>query len=477
MAEQNYSNLPDRPYDFYLSRGGEIVPEFDPNGNVETQPVKTNGSMGNVWIDNFIASTNWKPKTVGFYLNGETGYAEFQNVFITGEVNASVGNIGGFVIGPDYIRDTANSFGLASTVTGGNDVRFWAGTSFENRNLTYPDPLAPPFVVYENGTGHMGGFNINLDNFISDLGNVELNQANDTISVGILPSSTRVVMDGTSGSFQVWNTANEEVGRIIGGSTTAHDGLRITSVNPGANQGDITIWPGNTADGAAIPVPSFGFSSDGFGDVAMLYNEPTGTTASTFFPATPISPGSGVTSDLGSNASTDTIWRNIYTKNLGDSVIPVDQITALFIGSNSTPVISVITNQLGSGATPVGSSFLNLVEAVQITGPGLTKATILANVTACPLPTFTDALDVIRRIPDPVRIDDPRAHFGDRMYIDDLTFPDEALFTIMDKREIELTNMAGLLVQSVRQLTEKVDRLEQEANKKGFLTRLYRSII
>ena len=41
--------------------------------------------------------------------------------------------IGGFTVGSDYIRDTANSFGLASTVTGGDDVRFWAGDTFANR--------------------------------------------------------------------------------------------------------------------------------------------------------------------------------------------------------------------------------------------------------------------------------------------------------------------------------------------------------
>ena len=48
-------------------------------------------------------------------------------------VNATLGTIGGFDIGSDYIRDIANSFGLASTVTGGDDVRFWAGDTFANR--------------------------------------------------------------------------------------------------------------------------------------------------------------------------------------------------------------------------------------------------------------------------------------------------------------------------------------------------------
>lgn len=52
---------------------------------------------------------------------------------LKGAITATTGTIGGFSIGADYIRDTANSFGLASTVTGGNDVRFWAGATFANR--------------------------------------------------------------------------------------------------------------------------------------------------------------------------------------------------------------------------------------------------------------------------------------------------------------------------------------------------------
>ena len=55
------------------------------------------------------------------------------NATITGTITATGGAIGGFNIGADYIRDVADSFGLASTVTGGDDVRFWAGDTFANR--------------------------------------------------------------------------------------------------------------------------------------------------------------------------------------------------------------------------------------------------------------------------------------------------------------------------------------------------------
>ena len=63
---------------------------------------------------------------------------------IKGSITATTGTIGGFDIGSDYIRDAANSMGLASTVTGGDDVRFWAGATFANR-------ATAPFYVTEAG--------------------------------------------------------------------------------------------------------------------------------------------------------------------------------------------------------------------------------------------------------------------------------------------------------------------------------------
>jgi len=52
--------------------------------------------------------------------------------------------IGDFRLGADYLRDAANSFGLASTVTAGDDVRFWAGDTFANR-------ATAPFRLTEAG--------------------------------------------------------------------------------------------------------------------------------------------------------------------------------------------------------------------------------------------------------------------------------------------------------------------------------------
>lgn len=76
------------------------------NGSVETMPVKTDGAIGDVWIKNFIRSVNWKPKKVGFAIDGITGRAEFTDVYISGEIEALTGKIGGFTITSDSLYGT-----------------------------------------------------------------------------------------------------------------------------------------------------------------------------------------------------------------------------------------------------------------------------------------------------------------------------------------------------------------------------------
>lgn len=92
---------------------------------------------GNLWLGNAaFASAPFKVSNAGVLT--ATGAT------ITGTITATTGTIGGFSVGADYIRDAANSMGLASTVTGGDDVRFWAGATFANR-------ATAPFFATEAG--------------------------------------------------------------------------------------------------------------------------------------------------------------------------------------------------------------------------------------------------------------------------------------------------------------------------------------
>lgn len=68
---------------------------------------------------------------------------DWTDLTVTGIVNATGGAIGWFDIGSDYLRDTNNSFGFASTVTWGDDVRFWAWSLFADR-------ASAPFRITES---------------------------------------------------------------------------------------------------------------------------------------------------------------------------------------------------------------------------------------------------------------------------------------------------------------------------------------
>lgn len=108
---------------------------------------------------------------------------------ITGTVTATAGAIGGFDVGSDYIRDTVNSFGMASTVTAGDDVRFWAGATFTNR-------ATAPFRLTEAGaltvtsatvtgtvtatTGAIAGFTLSSTEMTASSGTSKVLLASDT---------------------------------------------------------------------------------------------------------------------------------------------------------------------------------------------------------------------------------------------------------------------------------------------------------
>lgn len=81
--------------------------------------------------------------SIGNATSGLT-YKPTAGLTVTGNLSATTGAIGGFTIATDYIADAADSMGLASTVTAGDDVRFWAGETFANR-------ATAPFRVTESG--------------------------------------------------------------------------------------------------------------------------------------------------------------------------------------------------------------------------------------------------------------------------------------------------------------------------------------
>lgn len=199
--------------------------------------------------------------------------------------------------------------------------------------------------------------------------------------------------------------------------------------------------------------------------------------------------------------NSSTVYGAIYTQSYsGGGTVVMDTSdgssgAAVSVQYGSFPMAAVTYNGAGvyvdySGVSIVNAGFfpsvnnnqdlgtsalrwINIWATGQISGGSLvltgtisnsTKSNFLGSVFACPLPTILDSLDVIRRIPEPVQVGE-RGHYGDGLYFDDLTFPEEALWELDGKMEIEHTHMIGLLMQAVRQLTKKVDDLELLINK------------
>lgn len=191
----------------------------------------------------------------------ESGALVATNATITGTITATSGTIGGFSIGADYIRDSANSMGLASTVTGGDDVRFWAGDTFANR-------ASAPFRVTEGGaiaaiSGTIAGFTLSSTTLTSGanasyVSISSLGTAGFQVGTG---TATRVFLqsDGGSGEAGVFlaDSSANTIGNVViltadgstrlslgGGSGAATQGVRLIGVTSKIEFG--TIGAGDT---------------------------------------------------------------------------------------------------------------------------------------------------------------------------------------------------------------------------------------
>ena len=151
----------DPPYSSTLSRG--LPTPIVSNGSVETQPVKTTGGMGDVWIDTFVRSTNWILKNRGFNIDGQTGKAEFSNVSIIGDITALTGTIGGFTIG---INSLAGGTIIGGTIIGGT-----IETSTTGARVTIGS--GNDISLYDDTTGGGGSFT-------GDSATIDLIRLNDT---------------------------------------------------------------------------------------------------------------------------------------------------------------------------------------------------------------------------------------------------------------------------------------------------------
>ncbi len=156
------------------------------------------------------------------YVGTTTSYFNFDgtNVSLSGSITASSGTIGGFTIGSDYLRDTANTFGLASTVTVGDDVRFWAGDTFANRATAAFRVTESGIVTSANfymtggaitgGTLDIGGADATSLHFDAD-GNLWLGAATYNIATNPFAVSNAGVLRAVSGTVANWTLSTSAI--------------------------------------------------------------------------------------------------------------------------------------------------------------------------------------------------------------------------------------------------------------------------
>lgn len=170
--------------------------------------------------------------------------------------------IGDFRLGADYMRDAANSFGMASTVTGGDDVRFWAGATFANRatapfRLTKAGILTAASIALAATTAAWGSISSIPANIATAGGSPSISLLNNAISLssaGVLSGAGGGTVDLGSLSGSV--TTGQLSANIVAAVQAAFVNLAAIKADLGSvTAGNIVvgttnkIWLNDSADG------------------------------------------------------------------------------------------------------------------------------------------------------------------------------------------------------------------------------------
>ena len=128
--------------------GANTSGELGEGGGATQVTAKNEGSFGDVWITNWIKSKNWRPKTSGFYINGETGYAEFSNVYLSGGLTIDTqSSIKGGQIDYDtgtgfFLGYSGGAYKLSVGVGSTGPSLTWDGTQLNVQGSTITSPGA-----------------------------------------------------------------------------------------------------------------------------------------------------------------------------------------------------------------------------------------------------------------------------------------------------------------------------------------------
>ena len=255
-----------------------------------------------------------------FYFGSSTAYISYDGTTLTivGTLTATTGTIGGFSIGADYLKDAADSFGLASTVTAGDDVRFWAGDTFANR-------ATADFRVTEAGV---------------------VTASNVTITGGSVGSSVVVDIGALNIAARGWTQTS--IFSVTDADTVAWGAGTFTSANGTA----YSIDAGNTGNMAAAT-----YIYLDIGVSTTVYQ--TTTTA-----ATAVGAGKVLIAKAqnGTGEATFQVFGGIGGQNIDASSIVADSITSNEISTGYVYAGAIAVSQLTAGTISSKSIVLAVTE-------------------------------------------------------------------------------------------------------------------
>lgn len=174
--------------------------------------------------------------------------------YFTGKIKSVSGELGGWVLDATTLADAAGVVGLSSAVTGGDDIRFWAG---------HATPASAPFRVTEAGALVASSATItgSITATSGDLGTMNVSGTLTVGGTGNLVVTNRFVVDATSMTFEnnIAGPQWKDVSGAIKGAMymTPANVLRIEMNLPvGGEPGDIAIIP--IGAGSAVKLYSEG---------------------------------------------------------------------------------------------------------------------------------------------------------------------------------------------------------------------------
>lgn len=359
MADPTYTGI-QRPYDDIMHRqddlsyvlGSPVTPGSE-NGSVEEVAIKTGGSIADVWIRNKIASENWKPKKVGFLLNGQTGYAEFTDVYVAGAITALSGTIGGWTIGTSEL--SSGSVKIQSTaeriLMGAATAELTGSGIFIGKNgANYAFRVGDPAGSYMDWTGSAldvvgGTITGSLIQTASSGERIEIKSSTKRMNLINSSGSTVLSMNyGTSSSTAILtiHPANDARGSLY---ITSESGNNSTTVDIADSGTGISLKIYKNGNARPVEVSNLGNAAG----ISILQDNSTSLNHGMYILARPdttsFTNASGLFIDLGSSSVGNGLYIEDPTSNSTTSPLKINR-----GGSNASDISGAkitVTNATG----------------------------------------------------------------------------------------------------------------------------------